>query len=549
MSRKTTKSSSLRKFIIIGVIAALVGSTLAVVYNPNAPKNPTTQTTPTASQQDQNKLLFCGSGVANSNRYIQEFVIPSECSEPVGITVDTNGMIWFAESAARKIGKFDPTTKKVDEYALPEAKEQEKKVAPVASIWSMKFDKQGNLWFPDVFTNAIWKFDPNSAKFEKYKIPTTTQFGTSYPINIDFDKNGKIWFSEIYGKKLGILDPAMAQQNRNSSMTELSARVDLETLGPVAIDKDGNIWFTALTYPSTGRLMKLDPEKNIFTTYSMPKGVSSPVGIAPDNNGNLWINDHGTSAFVKFNPATNETTTYVTSLPLRNTSIGLYEKCLSQPGGSSITCPGLPVSLPYWNAIDNKGKIWFNEHQSNSLAVFDPATETLIEYFVPTQNPNWTDCANSLEPCGIANPLQFTLAPDGKVWFTEWSENKIGVLDPNLPSPISIEVQQNERNQNVISHRETLTLNIAVTANEKLNSNVQMRISGTVVPSGRLFNMTAEFSEPELTFDEPSRKMITLKLTPKDDLASGNYKITVSARYNEITYSKITEIIVAPSKL
>jgi len=546
LSRKSTKSSSLRKFIIIGVIAALVGSTLAVVYNPSAPKNPSTPTTP-ISQQDQGKLLFCGSGIPNSNRYIQEFVIPTGCSEPVGITVDTNGMIWFAESFAKKIGKFDPTTKKIEEYALPEASEQEKKVMPVASTWSMKFDKQGNLWFPDVFTNAIWKFDPNSAKFEKYKISTTTQFGTSYPINMDFDRNGKIWFSEIYGKKLGTLDPAIAQQNSNSSITELPIRVDLETLGPVAIDKDGKIWFTALTYPSIGRLMKLDPVKNTLTAYNMPKGISSPIGVTPDNNGNLWINDHGTSTFVKFNPETNETATYVTSLPLRKTSIGLYEKCLTQPGGSSITCPGLPVSLPYWNSIDSKGRIWLNEHQGNSIAVFDPATETLIEYFIPTQNPNWGDCENYLEPCGIANPLQFTLAPDGKVWFTEWSESKIGMLDPILPLPISLEI--NAKKPNIVSDGETLTLNVAVTANEKLNSNVQMRVSGTIVPSGRLFNMTAEFSEQELTFSEPSTKAVKLKLTPDDKLAPGNYRITVSARYNEVTYSKITELTVEPSKL
>jgi virginiamycin B lyase len=324
--------------------------------------------------------------------------------------------------------------------------------------------------------------------------------------------------------------------------------VDLETLGPLAFDNDGNIWFTALTYPASGKLMKLDPEQNIFTTYNMPEGVSSPVGIVPDNDGNLWINDHGTSAFVKFNPDTNTTTTYVTSLPLRKTSIGLYEKCLTQPNGSSITCSGFSVSLPYWNAIDSQGRIWFNEHQGNSLAVFDPVTETLIEYFIPTQNPQWGDCENYLEPCGIANPLQFTLAPDGRVWFTEWSENKIGVLNPNLSLPISMEILAAGKS-NIVSHGETLTLDVAVTANEKLNSNVQMRISGTIVPMGRLFNMTTEFSESELTFSEPSTKTVTLKLTPEDDLLVGNYRITVSARYNEVTYSKIVGLTVGSSKI
>jgi virginiamycin B lyase len=535
MSRKVKKSRKVNKFVIIGIAAALVASTLAVVYRPSDPR------------QDEAKALFCGSGVANSNRYIQEFVIPTECSEPVGITVDSDGIVWFAESAKRKIGKFDPAARKFEEYALPDAKEQEKAM-PVASIWSMKFDDQGNLWFPDVLANAIWKFDPNTARFETYKILTTTDFGTSYPINFEFDKNGKIWFSEIYGKNIGVLDPSKVQHNTNDGISEISARVDLETIGPLAFDNDGNIWFTALTYPATGRLMKFEPEKKVFTTFNMPGGISSPIGIAPDKDGNLWINDHGTSAFIKFNPSTNTTTTYVTSLPTRNTSIGGYEKCLTQPYGSSITCPGLPVSLPYWNTVDSQGRIWFNEHQGNSIAVFDPAIETLIEYFVPTQNSRWAACEEYTEPCGIANPLQFTVAPQGKVWFTEWSENKIGKLDPDLSLPISLEIVTNDK-QNTVSHGETLTLDIAVTANEKLNSNVQMRISGTIVPAGRLFNMTAEFSEEELAFNEPTTKNITLKLTPEDGLEPGDYKITISARYNEVTYSKIIELTVVPGKI
>jgi virginiamycin B lyase len=642
MSRKAKKSSSVKKFIIIGIAAALAASTLAIVAPPSIPKDiepSTAQDEAELAKQEERKAFFCGSGIANSNAYIREFVIPSECAEPVAITVDKNGVVWFAESAVRKIGSFDPATEKFAEYELPAepifswdeipgndnvrlfefltkrfqllwvqiadvekidngktiristarnylsitlddertkaslvtddgrsykfvvkkdndklnvypSSDEREGPAPVASIWSMKFDEQDNLWFPDVTTNAIWRFDKNTQNFETYKVPTTTDFGTSYPINFDFDNNGKIWFSEIYGKNIGVLDPMLAKHNTNNGIEEISARVDLETLGPLAMDGDGNIWFTALTYPATGRLMKLEPEKKSFTTYSMPAGISSPVGVVPDNVGNLWINDHGTSVFLKFNPDTNATSTYVTSLPLRETSIGLYEKCLTQPNGSSITCPGYPVSLPYWNAVDSKGRIWFNEHQGNSLAVFDPDTETLIEYFVPSQNPNWGDCEGYTEPCGLANPLQFTLAPDGKVWFTEWSESKIGVLDPNLPLPISLEVTNRaesiagDERARVVAHGSTLPLIVSVTADQKLDASVQMRISGTIVPTGRLFNMTAEFSERELIFSEPSTKTVDLKLTPKEGLTPGKYKLTISATYNEVTYSKIEELIV-----
>lgn len=535
MSRKSKKSNNMRKIIVIGVAAALLGSVLAVVY-----RGPGS----TSQNTDEGKAFLCGSGIANSNKHIQEFLIPSECSEPVGITVDKNGIVWFAESAARKVGKFDPATKQFKEFPLPDSKAQEK-TTPIASIWDMKFDKDGNLWFPDVVANAIWKFSPTKESFEVFNIPTTTEFKTSYPINFDFDKDGNIWFSEIYGKKIGFLDTSNAKHSTSEGIREFSASVDLETLGPITFDNNGNIWFTALTYPVSGKIMKFDPKSNDFATYNMPTGISSPVGMVADGDGNLWINDHGTSAFLKFNPITNSTVTYVTSLPRSSTSLGLYEKCLTQPNGSPVTCGGLPVSLPYWNIIDKDGKIWFNLHQSNSIAVFDPKTETLVEYFIPTQNPNWGSCEGYNEACGIANTLQFTLAPDGKVWFTEWSESKIGVLDPNLSLPIKLDIVNNDVK---VSHGDNAKIELKVTANEKLSSDVDMRISGTVTPAGRLFNMTAQFSEQKLRFSEPSMQPVTLALVPHDGLKPGEYRITVSANYNEVTYSKIVRLTVEPSK-
>ncbi|MEM2760516.1 MAG: hypothetical protein QXU32_08875 [Nitrososphaerales archaeon] len=536
MPRRVKKTNSTKKIIVIGVAAALIGSVLAVVYRPPATE---------PKSDDEGRAFLCGSGIANSNQYIQEFLIPSECSEPVGITIDRHGVVWFAESAARKIGKFDPSTQKFEEFPLPDSTRQEK-ILPVASIWDMKFDKEGNLWFPDVVTNAIWKFNPSKESFEVYRIPSTSrEFNTSYPINFDFDSNGNIWFSEIYGKKIGLLDITKAKHNTSEGIREFSPAIDLETLGPLLIDNDGNIWFTALTYPISGKLVKFDPVEEDFVLFNIPKGITSPVGITTDSNGNLWINDHGTSTFIKFNPETNSTINYVTSLPRPSTSLGLYEKCLEQ-GGSESTCGGALISLPYWNTIDSDGRVWFNLHQGNAIAVFDPKMETLVEYFIPTQNPKWGSCDGYDEPCGISSPLQFALGSDGKIWFTEWSENKIGVLNPNLPLPVKLDITNDDVR---LSHGESASIEIKVTTNEKLDSDVYMRISGTIVPAGRIFNMTADFSEQKLTFKEPSIKTVALTLTPENALPFGEYRITVSAQYNDVTYSKILRLTVVPSKV
>ena len=86
-----------------------------------------------ASEKDLK--AFNGSGLANSNFYIREFVIPTPASKPIGITVDSSGMIWFAETRLAKIGKFDPFNETFEEYDIP-VKDPAKN-AP--EVWGMIF--------------------------------------------------------------------------------------------------------------------------------------------------------------------------------------------------------------------------------------------------------------------------------------------------------------------------------------------------------------------------------------------------------------------------
>lgn len=98
-----------------------------------------------------------------------------------------------------------------------------------------------------------------------------------------------------------------------------------------------------------------------------------------------------------FDPKTSQITKYSTSFP---------------------TSRNDTTTLPYWN-IAEYNKIWFNEHEGNAIAYFDTDNSTLVEYQIPTRGVLWGN---------TSNPLKFALDERGSVWFTEWSENKFGVL-------------------------------------------------------------------------------------------------------------------------
>ena len=63
--------------------------------------------TPADNYPDDKRTTFCESGGAKSSRYITEFKIPTACTQPVAITNDSSGIVWFTESNTGNVAKFD----------------------------------------------------------------------------------------------------------------------------------------------------------------------------------------------------------------------------------------------------------------------------------------------------------------------------------------------------------------------------------------------------------------------------------------------------------
>ena len=54
---------------------------------------------------------FCSTNeLAGSNEYVKEYKIPTACTQPLAITVDHNGIVWFAQTNTGMVAKFDPLT-------------------------------------------------------------------------------------------------------------------------------------------------------------------------------------------------------------------------------------------------------------------------------------------------------------------------------------------------------------------------------------------------------------------------------------------------------
>jgi virginiamycin B lyase len=201
-----------------------------------------------------------------------------------------------------------------------------------------------------------------------------------------------------------------------------------------------------------------------------------------------------------------------------------------------------------YNAYSD-GKIWFNEHEGNAIGSYEPENKTLIEYHIPTRNSNWGN---------TSNPLQFTIDNNGSIWFTEWTENKLGLIKKEKINqyPILMTLSKDKiildsksgksDNVDVFVYRNNIS-NSQV-SNEIPNGPINMTATSSTSKIGILWNLTSKFSNNLFYLSNISNKdpyKVNFEIDPSNNIVPGNYTLTISARYdNSITYSKIFDLVV-----
>jgi virginiamycin B lyase len=246
-----------------------------------------------------------------------------------------------------------------------------------------------------------------------------------------------------------------------------------------------------------------------------------------DNNGSLWVTDHGTSLFYKLNPITGNITQFSTS----QISPRIF-------GVMSNFTPVGAYTLPYWIKKGSDDSIWFNEHTGNKIARFDLSNLTLTEYWIPSQNKLWGQCPVLDKECGIANALQFSLGEQGnQLWFTEWSENKIAKLTTTKALPIAVSASPSE-----ITVRRGESAEIKVYVKTVSSMTVDMVAAGPFTRNGGLGNSSGTFSEQTYLARAGNSKEVSYIFTPSSDLVSGQYMLMLGADVNPVTLLKAVKV-------
>ncbi len=541
------ESKRTKSLLIIGSIGVLI---IIVVYvsllgNNNSPSS-ISRYSPTSlvanSKQDAVKryqLQFCGTNSkANTNQYVQEYKLPQFCEMPLAVYSGGNGSnVWYISTKNGALGAFNSTLGNFQKERLIPIWKSRAEPIDSSQVWDMKSDKKGDLWFTDEKQNSIWRFIKSSQQFEMYKVPeNSSAFGTTYPVSVDFDNNGNVYFVGIRSPSLWIGNLSKLRNGTSEGITKIPIPIsgfkgidpDLISTGSLAVDnKNGVVWISMLAFNTKGQILKYDIKDKIFKTYNMPSELTSPVGIAIDNHGNPWVTDHGTSLFFKLDPASGNLTKYSTSIA----SAKIF-------GANNGSIPQGAYTLPYWIKSGSDGTLWFNEHTGNRIAKFDPANQTLIEYWIPTQDSRWGQCVNPNVPCGIANALQLSVDQGtNNVWFSEWSENKIGMINASKAPPISISVVSTD-----LTLKRGQSSDIKVQIKAASEAQLNMISSSSLTRNGDLGNSTGSFSQDKFNLTAGDSKEVSYIFTPASNVKPGQYVLMLGADTGQLTVLKAARI-------
>ena len=487
--------------------------------------------TPMDNFPDDQRATFCGIGDPKSTSYVKEYQIPTVCTQPLAIKVAPDGNVWFVETNVGQIAKFDPILEKFTEF--------ENELWPEGArtmSWGMDYSPDGKMWYTDGSFDTIWRFDTINEEYEAIQFPVSEEGSLPQKLTIS---GSNIVVNDFTGSKITFLD--LTQNTDEITYSSIVAPMPNSFTGDFGIDSENNLWYTNWVPETTGLLLKFNIEQykqdsylagtgvdisldNYFVLYDFPQDLNTANGLSIDENDNVWIVDTSSSFFFKFDPNAEEFTKFVTSSPQKSTY------------GNATGIIKSPISRPYWSETDMNGNLFFNEQTSNQLAVFDIDNAQLVEYMVPSKNPNWADCEdNSDSNCGVAQIFGFDAIGD-EIWFTEWAENKIGVVDTGKQLPFTV-------NPNVesitLKKGETKIISLSINPSSSNIGDINFNFAHTA-------STVTQSSDLLISHDFNSSNEIIVSITASQIALSGDYKLLLGVFNSEVNVSKYVDVIIEP---
>ncbi len=349
---------------------------------------------------------------------LTSWTVPTPGSTPGGIVV-ADGIVYFTEARANKLGRLDPATNLIAEWDVGLGPER------------LVIGPEGGVYFTERWASNIGRILPGG---DFYTSETAGAAG-SEPLGLLADLSGtpSLWYTEREASKVGrvalggllfdvlqgrtptlqpvgpataalppatttitphvtpgnpLLPPGIAVAPRTASgpYTEWTFPSDSMHLRDLAFAPSGSVFVST----ETRSILELSPSTDTVLFHDLPI-TSSSIRLALDSSGRVWFTESWNGKIGRLDPTTGEVAEWAVS-------------------GSQ------PLAI----AVAADDTVWYTDRVRSRIAHLDPATNVLTEYPL---FPN-------------SNPVDLVLDALNQVWFTT-EANWIGrlAIEPTLALP------------------------------------------------------------------------------------------------------------------
>lgn len=277
---------------------------------------------------------------------ITEYDLPARTRQPHDVYVDTDGMVWYICFGEQILGKLDPKTGKVTEYAIPTLKPN----SPKGEL-AIRPDEDGNPWIAMMYQGAVARFDRKTEKFRTWSLPgdLNTIYTQVTEVNPTRSKvDGKVWLEDSGTYTIYRLDPETGKFETFKPFPNPSPNIY-----DISPDAQNNLYFTVFGADQIGRV---DAKTGEMTEYKTPTKASNPRRGEIDSKGLFWFGEFGGNQIGVFN--TKDLT---------------FQEWK----------PATPWSFPYDVVSDKNGEAWGGSTMSDRMIRLSPKTGRMVEYLMP----------------------------------------------------------------------------------------------------------------------------------------------------------------------
>jgi virginiamycin B lyase len=277
-----------------------------------------------------------------------EYDLPRETIEPHDVIVDDHGTVWFSSFGEQNLGKLDPRTGKLTEFAIPEHKP-----GFPTGLLGLRSDPEGNLWFGNMYQATIARFDPKTETFKFWPLEgeeniDAAQINMASPQSSGVD--GKVWAQNNGFAGIHRLDVATGKIETFEPFKGMSGPHNIYDVIP---DSRNNVYFTDFRQRHIGRL---DAKTGQINLYEIPTPNSAPRRGSMDTQDRLWFGEYRGDRIGMFDTKKEE-----------------FREWQIPPKWSS----------PYDVVVDKNGEAWTGSMLSDQVTRLNPATGAMVNYLLP----------------------------------------------------------------------------------------------------------------------------------------------------------------------